>query len=27
MRIRQYLHHVEEHRFGFEEVCSHVVER
>jgi hypothetical protein len=27
MRIRQRLHLVEEHCFGFEEVCSHVEER
>jgi hypothetical protein len=27
MRIGQHLHHVEEHHFGFEEVCSHVEER
>jgi hypothetical protein len=27
MRIGQHLHHVEECRFGFEEVCSHVEER
>jgi hypothetical protein len=27
MHIGQRLHHVEERRFGFEEVCSHVEER
>jgi hypothetical protein len=26
MRIGQRLHHVKERHFGFEEVCSHVVE-
>jgi hypothetical protein len=27
MRIGQHLHHVEERRFGFEEVCGRVKER